>query len=123
MRPRLEVDRTRALPGEHLIHDGYPKWLLRAAVPEMNETVRRDRQKRGFNASIDSLLDRKDAQVRERLLASGPIFDIVRRDAMEDLLDADLTDNSFSKFAFSFVSAKLFLESDIAAGGLTQMAA
>ncbi len=117
------VEFLYTVPGEHLIHDGYPKWLLRAAVPEMNETVRGDRQKRGFNASIDSLLDRKDAAVRERLLAPGPIFDIVRRDAMEDLLEADLTDNSFSKFAFSFVSAKLFLESDIAAGGLPQMAA
>lgn len=119
---RALVEFLYTVPSEHLIHDGYPKWLLRAAVPEMTEAVRRNRQKRGFNAAIDSLLDRKDRRVRERLLEPGPIFDIVRRDAMEDLLDADLTDNSFSKFAFSFVSAKLFLESDVAAGSLQRIA-
>ena len=120
---RALVEFLYTVPNEHLIHDGYPKWLLRAAVPELNDTVRADKQKRGFNASINSLLDRRDPEVRERLLAPGPIFELVRRDAIEALLDADLADNSFSKFAFSFVSAKLFLESGIAQGGLAREAA
>lgn len=124
--PYLTADLVEFLytvPGEHLIHQGYPKWLLRAAVPELNRSVAEDKQKRGFNASIDSLLNRSDPMVRDRLLEPSPIFDIVRRDAIERLLEADLTDNSMSKFAFSFVSAKLFLESDIAQQGLAREAA
>ena len=116
------VEFMYTVPGQHLIQDGFPKWLLRAAVPELNETVRADKQKRGFNASIVSLLDRGSKEVRERLLAPGLIFEIVKREAINDLLDRDLTDNSFSKFAFSFVSARLFLDSDIAQGGLEEAA-
>ena len=94
--------------GEHLIRDGRTKSLLREAVDGvLNEQVRLDKQKRGFNASIDSMLDRDDAAVTERLLAPGPIFDVVDRQKIENFMGGDMTDNSFSKFAFSFVSAKL----------------
>ena len=61
------------------------------------------------------MLDRDDAAVTERLLAPGPIFDVVDRQKIENFMGGDMTDNSFSKFAFSFVSAKLFLETDLAA--------
>lgn len=102
------------VPSEHLIHDGYPKWLLRSAVEGLvPDDVRLDKRKRGFNASIDSLVDRKDPQTRARLLDESPIFDIVKRESIESFLDADMTDNSFSKFMFSFVSAKMFLESNL----------
>lgn len=100
-----------SVPSEHLIGDGCMKRLLRDAgeglVPDQ---VRLDKVKKGFNASIDSLLDRDDPDVVDRLLADGPIFDIVRRDAVEKFLTSDLTDNSFSKFMFSFISARLFLD-------------
>lgn len=101
-----------SVPGEHLIHDGYAKYLLRAAIEGLvPDSVRLDKRKRGFNASIDSLVDRSDPDTRDRLLAPSPIFDIVRRDRLEAFLDGDMTDNSFSKFLFSLISAKLFLDS------------
>lgn len=125
--PYLDRELARFLftvPGEHLIHEGLPKWLLRTAgagvVPEM---VRVDRRKRGFNASIDSVLDRSDPATREQLLAPSPIFDIVDRDTFTTFLEGDMTDNSVSKFLFSFVSAKLFLESDLARGQQPNLAA
>jgi asparagine synthase (glutamine-hydrolysing) len=99
------------VPAEHLIKDGYAKWLLRAAGEGVVvDRVRLDKRKRGFNASIDSLVDRTNNATRERLLADGPIFDIVRREAIESFLDGSMNDNSFSKFLFSFISAQLFLE-------------
>jgi len=99
------------VPAEHLIHRGYAKWLLRAAGEGVVvDQVRLDKRKRGFNASIDSLVDRRDNATRVRLLADGPIFDYVRRDAIESFLDGSMNDNSFSKFLFSFVSAQQFLE-------------
>ena len=101
-----------SVPGEHLIHNGYAKYLLRAAIKGLvPESVRLDKRKRGFNASIDSLVDRTNPRTRERLLAPGPIFDIVRRDRLEAFLGGDMTDNSFSKFLFSFISARMFLDS------------
>ncbi len=99
------------VPAEHLIKDGYVKFLLRAAVDGLvPDSVRLDKRKRGFNASIDSLIDRKNPDTRARLLDGSPIFDLVRREAVERFLDADMTDNSFSKFLFSFVSAKIFMD-------------
>ena len=107
-----------SVPSEHLIHEGRPKWLLRAAAEGfVPDSVRLDRRKKGFNASILSLLNRDDPATAERLLAPGPIFDYVKREAIESFLSRDMTANSLSKFMFSFVSTKLFLESDIVTGG------
>ncbi len=110
------VDFLLTVPSRHLIGDGYAKKLLRDAgdgiVPD---TVRLDKRKRGFNASILSVIDRNDPATRDRLLADGPIFDIFRRDAVEGFLNGDLTSNSFSKFLFSFVAAKTFLDQQGAA--------
>ena len=109
---RALVEFAYSIPNDILIKDGYVKWPLRAAAEGvLNDQVRLDKRKRGFNAPINSFLDRQDSQVVEQLLVPGPIFDIVRRDAVEQFLRGDLKDNSFSKFAFSFVAAKLFLES------------
>lgn len=99
------------VPPEHLIQNGYPKYLLRSAgVGVVADTVRLDKRKRGFNASIDSLVDRSDPHTRDRLLSDSPLFDIVRRDALESFLDGSMKDNSFSKFLFSVISVKLFLD-------------
>ena len=99
------------VPAEHLIKDGYVKFLLRSAVDGLvPDSVRLDKRKRGFNASIDSLIDRNNPKTREKLLDDSPIFDLVRRDSVERFLDTDMSDNSFSKFLFSFVSAKTFMD-------------
>ena len=106
------------VPGEHLIRDGFAKWILRASADDVApRDVIWDKRKRGFNASIDSLVDRDDPDTRDRLLAPGPIFDLVRRDAFEKFVDGDMTDNTRSKYLFSFLSARSFLESDLVAGG------
>jgi asparagine synthase (glutamine-hydrolysing) len=44
------------------------------------------------------------------VLGDSPIYDIVEREAIEELLDKDFLPNSESKFLFSFVNAKLFME-------------
>jgi asparagine synthase (glutamine-hydrolysing) len=105
------ADFVYSVPAEHLVKDGLPKWLLRAAgagyaPPE----ILFDRRKRGFNASIDTVLDRRDPSVRARLLEPGPIFDLVDRAKFEAWMDSDLTGNELSKFMFYFVSARLFLD-------------
>ncbi|MBF0494298.1 MAG: asparagine synthase, partial [Candidatus Omnitrophica bacterium] len=101
-----------SVPTRHLIHDGYSKYLLREAVKGiLNDRVRLDRKKVGFNASIESLLDPGDRKVRDYLLDDSAIFEIVERKKIEGLLDMKkpLSDG-FGKFLFNFVSAKIFVE-------------
>lgn len=99
------------VPGEHLIRDGYAKFLLRAAgdgiVPDQ---VRLDKRKRGFNANITALVDRSDPATVDWLMADSPLFEIVRRDRWEGFVTRDLHANSMSKALFSIVSSKAFLD-------------
>ncbi len=101
------------IPAEHLIKDGYNKFILREAVKGiLNDTVRTDRQKKGFNASINSIVDFKDPATREYLLDGSPVFSLVKKESIEGLLNQDKPlANSYSKFMFSFINVKMFLES------------
>ena len=104
-------DFAYSIPNEYLIRDGYGKYVLReAAKGIMNEKVRTDRQKKGFNASINSLVDLKKRETRDYILSGGRIFDLVKREKIEELLDRYPMPNSFSKFLFYFLNAKIFLE-------------
>ena len=99
------------VPSRHLVKDGFAKYLLRSAgTGYVSETVLWDKRKKGFNAPIDSLINRKDPQTKDRLLCPSPIFDIVKKEKIERFLQQDMKDNSLSKNLFSFVSVKLFLE-------------
>jgi asparagine synthase (glutamine-hydrolysing) len=108
---RALCDFAYTIPPEHLIRDGYAKAPLRwAAEGILNDTVRLDRHKKGFNAAFRSLFDLDNPKTRERILDDGPVFDIVKRDRIEEAMSMRDLPNSFSKFLFSFVSAKLFME-------------
>ena len=65
-----------------------------------------NRRKVGFNAPLLDYLDTRSNAVRQELLSDSPIFDIVRRDAIERLLERTELPNSQSKFLFYFVAAK-----------------
>ncbi|PIQ82364.1 MAG: asparagine synthase (glutamine-hydrolyzing) [Candidatus Omnitrophica bacterium CG11_big_fil_rev_8_21_14_0_20_64_10] len=100
-----------SVPTRHLIHDGLAKSLLRDALAGIApEGVRTNPRKVGFNAPIFSYLDVRDPEVRGRLLGESPIFEHVRRERIEQLIDQAELPNSESKFLFYFLSAKLFLE-------------
>lgn len=100
-----------SIPPRHLIREGYGKIILREAVKGiLNDKVRLDRHKKGFNASILSLVDFNDKANREYLLDDSPIFDLVERSKIEMMLHRKEIPNSLSKFLFYFISAKMFLE-------------
>ena len=93
-----------------LIENGYGKALLREALKGiLNEPVRTCRQKKGFNASINSLVNFSDPETIKSLTNDSPIFEIVDRDKIKSFFKQQ-TNNSESKFLFSFISAKIFLE-------------
>ena len=103
-----------SVPNQYLIKNGFTKWILRESVKQWApERVCWDKQKRGFNTSISSLIDVNDDRTKERLLSESSIFDLIKRDKFEKFLKEDMKSNNFSKFLFSFISAKLFLETEV----------
>jgi len=108
---RKLVELLFTVPSKHLVHGGLAKSILREVITDLvPNSVRLDPCKRGFNASIESLLNRDDPQTRASLLDDGPIFDIVDRKRLEDILDCDSSANSYSKFLFGFLSTRAFLD-------------
>ena len=101
-----------SIPGKYLISRGYNKFILREAMAGiLNEQVRLDRQKKGFNASINSVIDLADEDVRGYLLdPNAEIFEVIDREKMEEILDLYPIPNHFSKFVFNFINARMFLE-------------
>ena len=63
--------------------------------------------------SNNTLVDRNGSDAIEHLMSPGLIYDVVKRDAVRRFLHKGLIDNSFRKFVLSFISAKLFPESDL----------
>lgn len=100
------------IPTEHLVRDARAKAVLREAMRGIApDRVLDSRRKVGFNAPIHALLDTQDPQVSNELLSDSPVFDVVRRDRIEELLRRETPlPNSESKFLFYFTCAKLFLE-------------
>jgi len=99
------------IPSRHLIRRGLAKVVLRDAMRGIvPQRVLDNPRKVGFNAPIFSYLDVGDPEVRASLLDDGPIFDHVRRDRIEALVAKPDLPNSESKFLFSFLSSKMFLE-------------
>ena len=101
-----------SIPPQHLIREGFGKHVLREAVSGiLNDQVRLDRRKKGFNASINSIFDLRDAEVRDYLLnPQAEVFEIIDRDKLEQLFDQFPIPNHLSKFIFNFINARMFLE-------------
>ncbi len=105
-------DFAYSIPDEYLIQNGYGKFILRESLKGiLNDTVRLDRRKKGFNASINSLFDFSDRQTRDYLLdRDAAVFDIVEREKVKHLMDIVPAPNHYSKFLFNFINARIFLE-------------
>ena len=103
---------TSSIPTEYFIQKGFNKYILRESMKGiLNEKVRLDRKKKGFNASINSLINLKDDSIRDYLLDEKSIIkDFVDLKKMKKLFDIKIADNSFSKFIFNFINCKLFVD-------------
>ena len=101
-----------SIPNEYLIQNGYGKYDLREAMKGiLNDKVRLDRQKKGFNASINSLFDFSDREtVAYFLEPESPIFELIDRESVSEMLNLNPAPNHYSKFLFNFINAKMFLE-------------
>ena len=99
------------VPTRHLIRNGFSKAILRETVRGIApDIILNNCCKTGFNAPILELLDVKDPDVRSYLLDDSKIFELIRRDRVEELITKDHLPTSESKFLFSFLNSKMFLE-------------
>ena len=100
-----------SIPDEHLVNNGVSKYILREAmrgiVPDI---VINQKKKVGFNAPIEDLIDINNNQTLKKIMSDGPIWNIVNRELFRDFLINKNLPNSLSKFLFSFLTSKFFLE-------------
>jgi asparagine synthase (glutamine-hydrolysing) len=101
-----------SIPSEHLIKNGFGKYVLRESMKGiLNDQVRLDRKKKGFNASINSLFNLQSREIMDYFLdPSAEIFKIIDHSAVSRIFKMNPASNEYSKFIFSFMNAKIFLE-------------
>jgi asparagine synthase (glutamine-hydrolysing) len=101
-----------SIPASHLIQNGYGKYVLREAVEGiLNDKVRLDRRKKGFNASINSIVNLQDKKVKDFILDdTSELYSLIDQKKVSSLLEQPNQPNHFSKFIFNLINAKIFLE-------------
>ena len=106
------------VPDEYFVQKGFGKYILRQGMSGiLNDTVRLDRQKKGFNASINSLFNFEDSNTREYFLNKrSPISDLVDLNKIKNLININPCPNHYSKFLFNFINTKIFLEHNMLGG-------
>jgi len=102
---------TVKFPTRLMINNGRAKAILRESVRGIAPDIVIDNARKiGFNAPIESLLDLNNMNTKKEILSDSPVFEIVNRKYVSSFLEKRNLTNSESKFLFSFLSAKLFLE-------------
>ena len=109
---RKIVEFSLKVPAEILIKNGYQKRLLRESSKKiLLDQIRLDRQKKGFNASISSVLDLNDKKNINRIFnKNNPINDFVNLKKLRENLDIKSIPNHYSKLLFSIITTNLFLK-------------
>ena len=106
------VEFVYSLPSSFLIKKGYSKYLLREAFKGvLNEEIRLDRKKVGFNSSIDSIFNTENKKIKNFIFdEKSEIYDMVDRRKLIELFKTKSKPNYLSKFLFNFINAKIFLD-------------
>jgi len=102
-----------SVDNKFLIEDGYSKNILREiAKGYLNDKVRLDRKKKGYNSSISSIIDTNDkALLNEISNSKSEIFEFFDKKKILKILNSKEKNlNHMSKFVFSFLNAKIFLD-------------
>ncbi len=99
--------------GSHLLNGCQNKYILRKSlVGILNEDVLNQKMKSGFNASILSLFNFKDKQIKNFIDQDSEIYNFVNKSKIKNLINDHklLKQNGYSKFLFAFLSLKTFMD-------------
>ena len=104
-----------SIPTENLINNGFSKYILRKSMDNIvDKRILFNRRKMGFNAALNSLIFLQNDHIRNYILdKKSPIYDLVNINKIEKLLKRKKLKNSESKFLFSLISSKIFLEGNV----------
>lgn len=104
-------DLAYSIPTQHLIQNGRAKSVLRSAMKNIvPNIILNERRKVGFNAPILDLLDINNKKTIDYLLDDSPVYDLVKKRKIEELVKNNRLPNSSSKFLFNFLNVKMFME-------------
>ena len=103
------------IPPHLLISEGFQKKILRdSGKGILCDEVRLSKEKKGFNASINSIVNLKNPEVLKFIFDErSPIAEYVDVKKVKDNLKIEMIPNHISKLIFSIISTKFFLESNI----------
>ena len=102
-----------SIESEHLLNQCQNKFILRSSlIGILNNKVLNQKMKSGFNASILSLFNFKSGEIQEFINNDSLIYDFVDKNKIKNLIKNEklMQKNSYSKFLFTFLSLKVFLD-------------
>ena len=113
--PYLDKDLYEFLltvPPQYLISQGFQKKILRDSAKNiLNDKIRLSRQKKGFNASINSIINLKNENIKQIFFdKKSMINDFINLEKFYNELDLKNIPNHTSKFIFSIITTKMFLD-------------
>ncbi len=115
--PYLDTDLVSFLfnvPNNYLIKNGYNKYILRMSMEGiLNDKIRLDREKKGFNASMHSLFNFKDRELIDYILRDNYIFNLIPKPFFENILKKDIFSDNENKLVFYALNIKIFMENKI----------
>ncbi|MDC2978447.1 asparagine synthase (glutamine-hydrolyzing) [Pelagibacteraceae bacterium] len=107
-------DFMNTIPSKKLIQNGYTKFYLRSAMKGiLHDEVRLNRDKKGFNASINTLFDLSSGEFLDFLYQKSDISEFIDVKNLTKIINPEYTSNKDKKFIFNFINAKIFLENNI----------
>jgi len=102
-----------SVKGSHLLNKCQNKYILRASLKGiLNKDVLNKKMKSGFNASILNLFDFEDKNMINFIEQDSKIYELVDKSKIKNLIQNKnlLRENGYSKFLFSFLSLKTFMD-------------
>ena len=102
---------TLKINPDQLIKGGTAKFYLRESLKGiLNDKVRLDKKKVGFNASIKNIFNFKTKKTQEFFLDNSSVFDIFKKSKIQVLINKEKINETEQKFLFNFINLKIFLQ-------------
>lgn len=100
------------IPPNLLISEGFQKKILRDSGKNvLCDPIRMTRQKKGFNGSINSVVDLNNEEISNYIFEEkSPISEYVDLKKVKNDINSQTIPNHMSKLIFSIISTKMFLE-------------
>lgn len=103
------------LSTKSMIKNGFNKYILRKAFEGiLPKKIYNSFQKKGFNGNIKSIFNLRSKKLRSEILNKKlRIFEIVKFNYIELLMNKKFLTNNESKFLFSTININFFLENNL----------